>query len=283
MKIFFLLVVINVFGVEIRKRIKESPSFVDTRAKLMESAFVVETNQGSFASKNTNFTRHSTIMQKTTVASMLRRLDDAQATLKRAWVRWSFPHFSLLTEFTDARCEEMEWVPINNRSDVPGEHPAGEAILHYDVQSSRCGNAKSLIGLPDPMIGYLKWFEDAIKLKYTQEEVDVVRWIPDHLEEVNQHVTRRQLYSAFLEEANRFKDEKKYSCSSFINNAFGIATGHRFVDQKTMVYLLQVGTQRFGYKTEGKLYSDIRKKPSALEFKRLRENYIRIFGKDNHK
>merc|ERR1719397_1246563 len=39
---------------------------------------------------------------------------------------------------------------------------------------------------------------------------------------------------------------KKYSCSSFINNAFGIATGHIFVDPATMVQLLQVGAKRFG-------------------------------------
>jgi len=245
------MLVVNVFGERIMQE-----SLLPFESSIEESSFTINTNQGRFAVNNTDVTMQSTIIPKTFLASrssknitideMLGALRDATATLRKAWVRFAFPHVSLLMEFTDGRCEEMDWSPRNSISDVPGEHPAGQAILHKDIRNARCRNAPSLIGLPDSTIGVLDWVEDTLKLKSTHEEVDLARWTPGHLQQVNQHVSRRQLYSAFLEEAIRFKDEAKYACGSFINNAFGIATGHRYVDPETMIQLLRIGTLRKG-------------------------------------
>jgi len=228
-------------------------SLLPFESPIEESSFIIDTNQGRFAVSNQSTIIPKTVLasrssQNTTIVKMLGVLRDAAATLKKAWVRFTFPHVFLLMEFTDGKCEEMEWSPRNSRSDVPGEHPGGQASLHYDVRSARCRNASSLMGLPDSTIGVFNWLQHAIKLKSTspQKEVDLVRWTPGHLQQVNQHVTRRQLYSAFLEEATRFKDEAKYGCASFINNALAIATHHRYVDPETIVQLLQIGAQRFG-------------------------------------
>jgi len=256
MSTFLLMLVVNVFvEVNVFGRIMDE-SLLPFESRIEESSFIINTNQGRFAVNNTDVTMQSTIIPKTflasrfskntTIVEMLGALRDATATLKKAWVRFTFPHVSLLMEFSDGRCEEMDWHPRNSISDVPGEHPAGQALLDYDVRNARCRNAPLLIGLPDSTNGVLNWLQKAIKLKSTQKEVDLFRWTPGHLQQGNQHVTRRQVYSAFFEEANRFKDEEKYSCSSFINNAFGIATGHRYVDSGTMVHLLKVGAQRFG-------------------------------------
>jgi len=248
MRTFLLMLVVNVFGTIMEE------SLLPVESPIAESSFIINTNQGRFAVNNTYVTMESTIIPETVLASrssknttiveMLGASRDATATLKKSWARWTFPHVSLLMEFDDGRCEEMEWVSLN-RSDVLGEHPGGRAILHY-VRNARCRNAPLLFGLPDSTIGVLNWWQDAIKLKSTAKEVDLVRWTPGHQQQVSQHVTRRQLYSAFLQEANRFKVEEKYSCSSFINNVFGVATGHRYVDPATMVQLLEMGAQRFG-------------------------------------
>jgi len=240
MMIFILMLIVNVSG-----RLIFQEQLSPFESPFEESSFIIGTNQGRFAVNITNFTQ-STITPRTNLASSFsaNTLDET-AALKKAWARWTFPHVSLLMQFNDGKCEQMEWYPLNHRSDVPGEHPVGQASIQY-VRNARCRNAPSLIRLPDPTIDMLNWLQDAIKLKSTQEEVDLLRWTPGSLQKVNQNITRRQVYSAFFEEANRFKDEEKYSCSSFINNAFGIATGHRYVDPGTLVHLLKVGVQRFG-------------------------------------
>jgi len=247
MRTFLLILVANVFG----KKMEES--LLPFESSTEESSFILNTNQGRFAVNNTDITMESDIIpeaalasrysRNTTIVEMLGALRDATATLKKAWARFTFPHVSLIMEFTDGRCEEMDWIPRNSHLDVPGEHPSGQAILHYGVGNTRCRNAPSMFGLPDSTIGVLNWLQDAIKLMSTQKQVDLLRWTPGHLQQVNQHVTRRQLYSAFLEETMRFKDEAKYGCGSFINNAFGIATGSRYVDPETMVQLFKVGAQ----------------------------------------
>jgi len=249
MMTFLLMIIVNVFG---KRIIKES--LLPFETPIEESSFIINTNQGRFALNNTKATMESIVMlntmntilastsYKNTTIEMSGALRDVTATLKKAWVRFTFPHVSLLMQFNDGRCEEMEWYPLNSRLDIPGEHPAGKAILHYDVGRTRCRNAPSMFGLPDSTVGVYNWLQDAIKLKSTQKTVDLLRWTPVHL----QHVTRREVYDSFVKEAYRFKDEEKYSCSSFINNAFGIATGHIFVDPAIMVQLLQVGAKRFG-------------------------------------
>jgi len=244
------MVIVNVFGKQI---VQEQLSPFESPFEV--SSLIIDTNQGRFAVNNTNFTVQSTITPKTHLASsffantttveMLGTLRDETAVLKKAWARWTFPHVSLLMQFIDGKCEEMEWYPLYHRLDVPGEHPVGQASIKY-VRNARCRNAPSLLRLPDPTIDVLNWLQDAIKLQSKQEEVDLLRWTPGRLEQGNQHITRRQVYYAFFEEADRFKDEEKYSCSTFINNAFGIATGHRYVDPGTLVHLLKVGVQRFG-------------------------------------
>jgi len=250
MRTFLLILVANVFG----KKMEES--LLPFESSIEESSFILNTNQGRFAVNNTDIPMESNIIPKThlasrysrntTIVEMLGSLRDATATLKKAWVRFTFPHVSLLMEFTDGRCEEMDWIPRNSQLDIPGEHSSGQAILHYGIGNTRCRNAPSMFGLPDSTIGVVKWVQDAINLKSTQKEVDLLRWTPGYLKQINQHVTRRELYSAFLEEAIRNKDEAKYSCSSFINNVFVLATGHRYVDPGTMVKLLKVGSQYIG-------------------------------------
>jgi len=245
MMIFLLMLIVNVFG---KLLVQEQLSPFESPFE--ESSFIIGTNQGRFAVNHTNFTQ-STITPKTNLASIfsantLDEILDETAALEKAWARLTFPHVSLLMQFDDGKCEQMEWYPLSHRPDVPGEHPVGQASIKY-VRNARCRNAPSHIRLPETTIDVLDWLQDAIKLKSTQEEVDLLRWVPGSLQpEVKQHITRRQIYSAFFEEANRFKDEEKYSCSSFINNAFGIATGHRYVDPGTLVHLLKVGVQRFG-------------------------------------
>jgi len=249
MMIFLLIFIVNVLG----KQVVQEP-LLPFESPFEESSLFIDTNQGRFAVNNANVTMESVITPKiklasglsanTTMVEMLGIIHNETATLKKAWARWTFPHVSLVMQFTDGRCQEMEWYPLMPLG-VPGEHPVGQATMQY-VRNARCRNAPSLFHLPDPTINVLNWFQDAIKLKSTQEVVDLLRWTPGHLQLVNKHVTRRQVYSAFFEEASRFKDEEKYSCSSFINNVFGIATGHRYVDPGTMVHLLKLGAQRFG-------------------------------------
>jgi len=46
------------------------------------------------------------------------------------------------------------------------------------------------------------------------------------------HVTRRQMYGMFIKEGNRFKNEKKYGFSSFVNNLAKFLTGRKVISDQ---------------------------------------------------
>jgi len=232
---------------------------------LIEKSIIVKTNQGRFAvnnpkstssgsvlygiigekadkfsSKNPNSTSSESTFpgKRMTVNEMLAKTShDPTGALKKAWVRGTINHVSLFMRFSDGKCEEMEWYPVKGSLNVLGEHPAGEASLRYDVRDDYCANVHSFISIPGSTINLSGWIDNAMKLYSQKEQADLARV---HENELNEHVTRRQIYAAFLKEAHRFKDEQKYSCTSFINNAFRIATDQQFIDPDILVTGIQM-------------------------------------------
>jgi len=203
------------------------------------------TNQGIFSiDKNNNVSSEHLFDKRNTIHEILAKTSsDPTATLKKAWFRrMNFLHHSLFIQFSDGKCEQIEWIPTNYdiTHEVLGEHSTGSALLHYDVEKDHCYNTSLFYDLPDSPTSLLTWLHNSMDIGDENNEIDLARWTSAYEKETNQHITRDQFYKAFLKEANRFKDEDKYSCTTFINNVFKLATNHEFVNPEVMIQTIKI-------------------------------------------
>jgi hypothetical protein len=204
------------------------------------SEIVVPTNQGIFASSE-SLLEVKAKAKHITPAEMLKRTGgDGSALLENAWVRASqgdhMYHISLLLKFADEKCERMEFYPDNGPEDVLGEHPTGRVILSSDTASAACANAVSFLGIPKSggVGGLASLMQLATFAMTSCHDGDFLRWT-----KADEKINRRELYGAFIQEAARFKDEKKYGCASFAHNVFEDASNQKFIDRSTIVSLIQ--------------------------------------------
>merc|ERR1711981_1261037 len=175
----------------------------------------VKTNQGIFAVDNA-YSESGLTDENIGIDQMIRKtLRSPKAKIRKSWIKEKNNHVSLNILFNDGNCEQIEWLPINGSRDVLGEHPTGEAHLHYYVDDSYCRDAHSFIGVPDAIHHVPLWLvNSAIKMS-SKKTVDLVRWNKDNQKEADPQPDRIQVYNALIKEAYRFKKEKKYCCTSF--------------------------------------------------------------------
>jgi len=244
--VFILNFIVSVLAINVAINFGLSPDedLMNNSAQMLENvpSISVKANQGIFAVDNaysgSGFTDENIRIDQ----MIMKTLHSPTATVRKSWFKGKNNHVFLNILFSDGKCEQLEWVPINGSHDVLGEHPAAEAYLHYYVDDSYCRDADSFIGVPDAIHNVPLWLANSAIKMSSKKSVDLVRWSKDHQKESDPQPIRIQVYNALIKEANRFKNEKKYSCTSFVNNVWGYVTGNKLVNDDIMLLSIQTAT-----------------------------------------
>jgi len=248
MKIFALILnfVVNAVAINVAINFVLSPDedLMNMSAQSLENApsISVKTNQGIFAVDNAYSESGLTDENIRIDQMIMKTLRSPKAKIRKSWIKGKNNHVSLNILFNDGNCEQIEWLPINGSRDVLGEHPTGEAHLHYYVDDSYCQDAHSFIGVPNDIHHVPLWLANSAIKMSSKKTVDLVRWNKENQKESDPQPDRIQVYNALIKEANRFKNEKKYSCTSFVNNVWGYVTGKKFVTNDVMFLSIKKAT-----------------------------------------
>jgi len=242
MKVFALVFNLIVNGFAIHVALIPDEDLMSNSVQMLESSpsVIVNSNQGIFTLGNT-YLGSEFANKNIKIDQMIRKtLHSPIATIRKSWIKATRKgHVSLFILFSDGKCEQLEWLPVNVSTYLLGEDPAGEVHLHFDLDDSNCQNADSFLGIPDSLDNVPVWLADSTIKLGSKKSGDLVRWKKDDHQEADQQLIRRQMYNALLKEANRFKDEQKYSCSSFVNNVWADVTGHKFVNDDIMLLIIK--------------------------------------------
>jgi len=271
MKVFALVVnlIVNVFAINFA--LIPDEDLMSNSVQMLETSpsLIVNSNQGIFTLGNT-YLGSEFANKNIKIDQMIKKtLHSPIATIRKSWIKGTRKgHVSLFILFSDGKCEQLEWFPVNVSTDI-GEDPAGEVHLHFDVDDSNCQNADSFLGIPDSLDNVPVWLANSANKLGSKKSVDLVRWNKDDHQEAGQQLIRRHVYNALLKEANRFKDEEKYSCSSFVNNVWADVTGHKSVNDDIMLLIIK-SAEKLRMKTGpiiGKMLKNFKKlRPNQTSF-----------------